>query len=70
MDEPLILGGVIAGVALLVLIILYVLLKKLIPMISRARNNNMIEEADGENKQDIQVTPVIQSNERIVVDDA
>ena len=58
-----------AAAFLAVVIVFYICVRKLIPMISRARDNNMIEEADGDNK-DVQVSPVIQSNERIVVDDA
>lgn len=43
LDEPVVMGLVATGVFLLVVVIFYVILKKIVPMISRIRNSAMIE---------------------------
>ena len=71
LDQTIVLLAIAVGVFLGFVVISYIILKKIIPVISRMRNRMMLEDpTDKEDKgQDMQVDPVIQSNERIVVDD-
>ena len=70
-DSTVVIVAIGIGCFLALVLISYIILKKLIPMISRMRSGLMVEaEKEPEGKDaDANPTPVLQSNERIVVED-
>ena len=70
-DSAVVVIAIGIGCFLAFVLITYVLLKKLLPMISRMRSGLMVEaEKEPEVKEeDGNPNPVLQSNERIVVED-